>query len=199
MAQGAEILERWAQLLAQENAAPIDFAAEASYWHGVAVDFTAKTRFMWRDGWFRDYDSVAREWSSQPDTMHLAPVFCGAADSEQVAQLRSYFAQPPAHNGWAALSWPPVVMTLVGAAANAAQLLDSAELAYSYIDASYRSTDSRELDEQGGLPGVTREYRATATKGKWGAVDYVRFWMQKLTRCAYVAHRAFRMSRPRTM
>ncbi|HEV2654610.1 MAG TPA: hypothetical protein VGT82_06610, partial [Ktedonobacteraceae bacterium] len=51
--------------------------------------------------------------------------------------------------------------------------LDAAELAYSYIDASYRSTDSRELDEQGGLPGVTREYRATVTKGKWGAVDYV--------------------------
>lgn len=173
MAQGAEILERWAQLLAQTSVDSIDFAAEASYWHGVAVDFTAKTRFMWRDGWFRDYDSVAREWSSQPDTMHLAPVFCGAADSEQVAQLRSYFAQPPAHSGWASLSWPPVVMTLVGAAANAAQPLEAAELAYGYIDASYRSTDSRELDEQGGLPGVTREYRATVTKGKWGAVDYV--------------------------
>jgi|SRR5450755_46003 hypothetical protein len=173
MAQGAEILERWAQLLAQTSVDAIDFAAETSYWHGVAADFMAKTRFMWRDGWFRDYDAVAREWSSQPDTMHLAPVFCGAADSEQIAQLRSYFAQPPAHSGWASLSWPPVVMTLVGAAANAAQPLDAAELAYGYIDASYRSTDSRELDEQGGLPGVTREYRATVTKGKWGAVDYV--------------------------
>ncbi len=172
MAQGAEIMERWAQLLAQENSASIDFAAEASYWHGIAVDFTAKTRFMWHDGWFRDYDSVVREWSSQPDTMHLAPVFCGAADSEQVAQLRSYFAQPPAHSGWAALSWPPVVMTLVGAAANAAQPLDAAELAYGYIDASYRSTDSREMDKDGGLPGVTREYLRAVPRGKWGEIDY---------------------------
>jgi hypothetical protein len=51
--------------------------------------------------------------------------------------------------------------------------LDAAELAYRYIDVSYRSTDSRQLDEQGGLPGVTREYRQTVTVGKWGKIDYV--------------------------
>lgn len=28
--------------------------------------------------------------------------------------------------------------------------------------------DSRELEEHGGLPGVTREYRRTITAGKWG-------------------------------
>src|SRR6266487_2768355 len=176
MAQGADILARWAELLAVRESiavSPVDFAAEANYWHSVSVDFTAKTRFMWRDGWFRDYDAVAREWSLQPDTMHGAPIFCGVADQEQVAQLRSYFAQPPAHSGWSPLSWPPVVMTLVGAAFNAALPLDASELAYRYIDASYRSTDSRELDEHGGLPGVTREYRATVTTGKWDAVDYV--------------------------
>jgi hypothetical protein len=33
--------------------------------------------------------------------------------------------------------------------------------------------DGRELDEHGGLPGVTREYRQTVTAGKWGAIDYV--------------------------
>jgi hypothetical protein len=49
---------------------------------------------------------------------------------------------------------------------------EAAELAYRFIDASYRSTDSRELDEYGGLPGVTREYRHTITKGKWGEIDY---------------------------
>ena len=72
-----------------------------------------------------------------------------------------------------ATTWPPVVMTLVGAATYAKMPLDAAELAYRYIDASYRSTDSRELDEHGGLPGVTREYRQTVNVGKWGAVDYV--------------------------
>jgi hypothetical protein len=64
-------------------------------------------------------------------------------------------------------------MTLVGAASTAQLLLDAAELAYRYIDAAYRSIDSRELDQQGGLPGVTREYHMVITRGKWGASDYV--------------------------
>jgi len=64
-------------------------------------------------------------------------------------------------------------MTVVGAASAVQMPLDAAELAYRYIDASYRSTDSREMDEHGGLPGVTREYRQSVTAGKWGAIDYV--------------------------
>lgn len=64
-------------------------------------------------------------------------------------------------------------MTLVGAASAAQWPLDAAELAYRFIDASYQSTDSRELDEHRGLPGVTREYRQAVTSGKWGAIDYI--------------------------
>src|SRR5215469_16566921 len=130
-------------------------------------------RLMWRDGWFRDYDSVTQEWSTEQDTMHLAPAFCGVADWSQIEQLRPFLAQPPLHSGWTALSWPPGALTLVGAAAAAQMPLDAAELAYRFIDSSFRSTDSRELDEHGGLPGVTREYRQTVTVGKWGEIDYV--------------------------
>jgi hypothetical protein len=179
MAQGATILARWATLLEQEQTTittlgpPINCTAEVAWWQQIADEFTVKTRQMWQDGWFRDYDSVAREWSSQQDTMHLAPVFCGAAGWGHVEQLRGFLAHPPMHSGWTPLSWPPVVMTLVGAAAAAQMPLDAAELAYRFIDASYRSSDSRELDEHGGLPGVTREYRKAVTVGKWGAVDYV--------------------------
>ena len=118
------------------------------------------------------YDAVAKEWSTQQDVMHLAPVFCGAAGWGHVEQLRPFLAQPPLHSsGWAPLSWPPVVMTLIGAASAAHMPLDAAELAYRYIDASYRSTDTRELDEHGGLPGVTREYHRTISVGKWGEID----------------------------
>ncbi|HEX6556791.1 MAG TPA: trehalase family glycosidase [Ktedonobacteraceae bacterium] len=179
MAQGAEILARWANLLGQEQLAmtaietPIDFAAEAAWWQQIANEFSVKTGLMWQHGWFRDYDAVTSEWSSQQDAMHLAPVFCGVADWGQVEQLRPFLAQPPMHSsGWAPLSWPPVVMTLVGAADVAQMPLEAAELAYRFIDASYRSTDRRELDEQSGLPGVTREYHATVARGKWGAFDY---------------------------
>lgn len=174
MAQSAEIVARWAELLAQTlPSGEIDFAAEALWWKKIADEFTVKTRLMWQDGWFRDYDSRTKEWSTQQDTMHLAPIFCEVAGWGHIEQLRPYFSQPPGHSGWASLSWPPVVMTVAGAASAAGMATDAAELAYRFIDASYRSTDSREPDEHGGLPGVTREYRQTVTVGKWGEIDYV--------------------------
>jgi hypothetical protein len=181
MAQSAEILTHWANLLASApndekrgDPVPEDYAAEAAFWQNVANEFTMKTRLMWREGWFRDYDSVAGEWSTQQDTMHLAPVFCEVSSLEQIDHLHPFLAQPPSHShGWAPLSWPPVVMTLVGAASAAQMPLDAAELAYRFIDASYRSIDRRELDEHGGLPGITREYHQAVTSGKWGAIDYI--------------------------
>ncbi len=183
VALSAEILARWATLLAGKTKTEdiqvssqqeSDLAQEAAWWQKIAGEYAEMTRTMWRNGWFRDYDSMAREWSTQQDAMHLAPVFCGVVGREQVEQLRPFLAQPPMHSsGWAPLSWPPVVMTLVGAAAAANMPVDAAELAFRFIDGSYRSTDSRELDEYGGLPGVTREYRRSLTVGKWGAIDYV--------------------------
>jgi hypothetical protein len=191
MAQGAEIIARWAMLLlydtptqnasnaiplgdvALSTVPPVDFAGEVASWQKVASEFTAKTRNMWRDGWFRDYDSVAREWSSQQDGMHLAPVFCGASDWEQIEQLRPYLSQPPSHsNGWAPLCWPPVVMTLIGAASVAKMPFDAAELAYQFIDASYRSIDSHTPDEESGLPGITREYRRVVNINRKGVIEY---------------------------
>lgn len=167
MAQAAAIMSRWAIILAETEipdtiieSTAIDYPADAAFWESVVDAFTARTRLMWQGGWFRDYDVQAREWSSQRDAMHLAPVFCGVASAEQVEQLRSALANPPSHSsGWPPLSWPPVVMTLVGAAVSARMPEEAAELASRYIDGSYRSMDSRALDEHGGLPGVTREYR----------------------------------------
>lgn len=176
MAQGASILAHWAELLSPahtDEVIPNPYPAEIAFWNEVASEFTVKTRLMWQDSWFRDYDSVAGVWSSERDAMHLAPIFCGAAGWGHVEQLRSTLAEPPRHSSqWAPLSWPPVVMTLIGATAAAQMPQEAAELAYRFINASYRSTDSRELDEYGGLPGVTREYRRTITKGKWGEIDY---------------------------
>jgi hypothetical protein len=183
VALSAEILARWATLLVADSLyvdeqhpteAKIKLTEEAVWWQRVAADYREKTRSMWRNGWFRDYDSMAREWSTQQDAMHLAPVFCGVIGQEQVEQLRPFLAQPPMHSsGWAPLSWPPVVMTLVEAAYAAGMPEDAAELAFRFIDGSYRSTDSHELDEYGGLPGVTREYRRAVTAGKWGEIAYV--------------------------
>lgn len=176
IAQSAAILASWAAMLSPthtDETLPNPYPADIAFWQEIANEFTGKTRLMWRDGWFRDYDSVARIWSSERDAMHLAPIFCGVADWGQIEQLRSTLAEPPRHsNQWAPLSWPPVVLTLIGATAAAQMPLEAAELAYRFIDSSFRSTDSRVPDEQGGLPGVTREYRRAVPRGKWGEIDY---------------------------
>ncbi|HEV2581568.1 MAG TPA: trehalase family glycosidase [Ktedonobacteraceae bacterium] len=176
MAQGAEILARWAGILAETGIeiAGITFADEIATWQQVANDYTARTRLMWRNGWFRDYDSVAKEWSAEQDAMHLAPVFCGVADWEQIERLRPALAEPPSNNPyWRPLSWPPIIMTVAEAASVAGMPAEAAELAYRFIDASYRSIDSRTPDEYGNIPGITRENRRLVTSGKWGATDYV--------------------------
>lgn len=104
--------------------------------------------------------------------MHLAPVFCGVADRGQVEQLRPALAQPPSKNPyWRPLSWPPIITTVVEAARAARMPSEAAELAYRFIDASYRSIDSRAPDEQGNIPGITRENRRLVEQ-KYG-VDYV--------------------------
>jgi hypothetical protein len=176
IAQSAALLASWAELLATthtDETQPNPYSADLAFWQEIAREFTEKTRFMWRDGWFRDYDAIRQVWSSERDAMHLAPIFCGVAGQGQISQLRGALAEPPRHSSqWAPLSWPPVVLTLIGATAAAQMPQEAAELAYRFIDASYRSTDSRELDEYGGLPGVTREYRHTITRGKWGEIDY---------------------------
>jgi hypothetical protein len=177
IAQSAAILASWAEILSPthtDKTLPNPYAADFAFWQQIANEFTEKTRLMWRDGWFRDYDSVAGIWSSERDAMHLAPVFCGVANRNQIEQLRGALAEPPHHSSqWAPLSWPPVVLTLIGATAAAQMPQEAAELAYRFIDSSVRSTDSRELDEYGGLPGVTREYHRAVAKGKWGEIDYV--------------------------
>jgi len=176
IAQAATILVSWAEILSPTHThetLPNPYPAEIAFWQEIANEFTVKTRLMWQNGWFHDYDSLRQIWSSERDAMHLGPVFCGVAGQEHIKQLRPTLAAPPRHSSqWAPLSWPPVVLTLIGGTAAAQMPREAAELAYRFIDASFRSTDSRELDEYGGLPGVTREYRRTLTKGKWGEIDY---------------------------
>ncbi len=67
-------------------------------------------------------------------------------------------------------------MTLIGAADTAQMHLDATELAYHFLDGPYPSTDRRELGEQGGLAGITCEYRRTVTANKWGEIGYVKCW-----------------------
>ena len=176
IAQGAAILASWAETLLPtytDETLPNPYPADIAFWREIANEFTEKTRLMWRDGWFRDYDSVTREWSTERDPMHLAPIFCGVSDWDQIEQLRPTLAQShPEARFVAPFGWPPIAMTMIGATAAAQMPQEAAELAYRFIDSSFRSANSRELDEYGGLPGVTREYHRAVPRGKWGETDY---------------------------
>src|SRR5258708_33451586 len=143
----AAIRPAWAQMLSPthtDETLPNPYPADIAFWQEIANEFTEKTRLMWRDGWFRDYDSVASIWSSERDAMHLAPIFCGVANGDQIEQLRSTLAEPPRHSSqWAPLSWPPVVLTLIGATAPAHMPHEAAALASRFIASSFPSTDNR--------------------------------------------------------
>src|SRR6059058_257927 len=72
MAQGAHILTRWATLLAEDtttdastDSPALDFPAQVEEWRKMAHEFIVRTRQMWQNGWFRDYDSATHEWSMQ--------------------------------------------------------------------------------------------------------------------------------------
>lgn len=170
LAQSAAILASWAAALeasGQENGGGNAYAEEKRFWQEIAHEFTEKTHQLWHNGWFRDYDTAHRIWSSELDIMHLAPLFCQIATPEQIQQIRPVLLHPPAHGThWAPLSWPPVVLTLIGAALQAGMRSEAAELATRFIAASYQSTDRRELDEDGGLPGITREYLRAITNAR---------------------------------
>jgi hypothetical protein len=78
MAQAAAILARWATLLMLEeggSSTTPDLTSDIAGWHTLAAEFSARTRQMWWQGWFHDFDAVSGEWSEQRDAMHLAPVF----------------------------------------------------------------------------------------------------------------------------
>ena len=177
IAQGAAILASWAELLSSahtDEALPNPYLADMTFWREVANEFTVKTRLMWQNGWFRDYDSARGIWSSELDAMHLAPVFCGVADWGHIEQLRPALADPPSDNPyWLPLAWPPIIMTVAEACRLAKMPSEGAELAYRFVDASYRSIDSRTPDEYGNFPGITRENRRAVVSGKWGRTDYV--------------------------
>jgi hypothetical protein len=151
-AHAASILAGWAAAL---DRPPV----EAARWHALAEQLGAAMGAMWHNGWFRDFDTARGAWSGVRDPMQLAPVMCDLATAEQIAALRPAFDALPKHGGvWPPLVWPPVAYTALEAA-QAAGLLDrAANLAAALLDRAWRRLDARQIEPDGTLPGVTREF-----------------------------------------
>lgn len=152
VAQGCSILATWAAQLGR----PPD---EIARWREHAREIGARLRGMWHEDWFRDYDTQLGRWSGVQDPMQLAPLACGLATPAHIAALLPAFDQLPLHGGaWPALVWPPVVHTILEAALAAQLDTVAASISASVVERAWRRMDGREVERDGGLPGVSREY-----------------------------------------
>jgi Trehalase len=152
VAQGCALLAEWAETLGQPP-------AEVARWRSAAARVAEQTRALWRTGWYHDFDARERRWSDVRDPMQLAPLACGLATPEQIAALRPAFAALPPHGGtWPPLVWPPVAHTALEAALATGLDARAAELAAQILEHAWRRMDARDLEPDGALPGVTREF-----------------------------------------
>jgi hypothetical protein len=151
-AQGCALVAEWAVALGHPR-------EEAARWREEAARRTARTREMWRGGWYRDFDTRQSRWSDVRDPMQLAPLACGLATPEHTVALRPAFAALPPHGGaWPPLVWPPVAHTALEAALATGLDARAAELAAEILERVWRRMDARDLEPDGALPGVTREF-----------------------------------------
>ncbi len=152
VAQGAARLAEWGATLERPE-------EEIGRWRAEAKRLAERARAMWRGAWFHDFDTRAGRWSEVRDPMQLAPLACGIATLEQTAALRAAFDALPTHGGaWPALVWPPVALTAREAALAAGLDAKAGEMAAEILDRAWRRMDARELEPDGAVPGVTREF-----------------------------------------
>jgi len=148
-------------------ASELDLNLDEERWKALAEDFTNKTRSMWRNGWFRDYDSENGVWSSFKDTMQIAPVFCQIATDEQIEELIPYFrnidkAEP--------FIWPTFSFVALESAWQAKQRDVASAVTYRVVDRVYRKWDRNVYLGEESLPGVSCEY--WPYQDKWGSEGY---------------------------
>jgi hypothetical protein len=149
-AQGCALLATWSAALDRPS-------GEVARWQAHAARLAAHVQRMWRGAWFYDFDAQAGRWSEIRDPMHLAPLLGRLATPVQIAALRPSFAALPSHGVWPALVWPPVAYTALEAALPAGLEARAAELAAEIAERAWQRMDARDLEPDGGLPGVARE------------------------------------------
>ncbi len=178
MAQSCWLLAAWADELGlgQEKVAK---------WNTLGGQHGMFMRQLWRTekNWFHDFDRRSNAFTDIIDTMQLAPLLCRAASPEQVQALQGQLENPPMHGQiFHPLMWPSIVFCLVEACSESGRSDLAARHGWAALDGVYRWMDSRPAviaADQGGLPGVAREYwpqvsnpQANPPRGGGGAEVY---------------------------
>jgi hypothetical protein len=164
-------------------------------WEEVHREYAARTQELWKDGWFRDFDTRSMQivTSVPPDPAQSAPAFCGVATEDQKEQMRPVLrkfyddsrsrGQNPAQGWDDGLAWSSIVLPYVESiwAANdgalASQVVHTiAERIYVSMDRHKLNTETSATDSHRlGWPGVSCEiwgaHGAFGGEGYgWGAV-----------------------------
>lgn len=156
MTQSCWLLASWAtELGLEEN--------RIDRWNLLAGRHFELMQQMWRPGssWFHDFDRRSG-FTNVLDTMQLAPLLGRAVTPEQIAALQSKLENPPLHGQvFHPLMWPSITFCLVEACSESGRQDLAAKHGWQALDAFYRWADSHPASvapDQGGLPGVGREY-----------------------------------------
>ncbi|MDZ7331739.1 MAG: trehalase family glycosidase [candidate division KSB1 bacterium] len=142
-------------------------SADIPYWKKLAQQRLERTRSMFVDGWFRDFDARVNQpiiLDNYFDVMMLAPLTCHVATQEQIEAIRPMFAYFRANpQPW--LEWPPLVFTFCEAAWFARMQKIAAEVVADIADRTYLRTDSRSVLHEDKnmpfsyrIPGVANEF-----------------------------------------
>jgi hypothetical protein len=178
MAQSCWLLAAWATELGLP-------AEKINKWNQTGGQHGQFMQQMWRGdkNWFHDFDRRSNTFTEVIDTMQLAPLLCRAASPAQITALQSKLENPPMHGQiFHPLMWPSIAFCLVEACAESGRSDLAARHGWTALQAVYRWMDSRPLTiaaDQGGLPGVGREYwpqvsapQANPPRGGGGAEVY---------------------------
>lgn len=165
MAHAARMLADWAQLFSHQ--------ADVPGWKQLEAFYTAKTRQLFRDGWFYDVDARSGEAiAGQRVVTQVGPVMCGTATPEQIQAMLPGMLWYATHQQ-DALDWPSQVLPYAESMWLAGEYAPLADILHDIADRVYRSTDRRRIDpkQEVGWPGVSREMWSV-TEGTGGAEGY---------------------------
>ncbi len=139
MAHAMESMAVFAKQLGLENDIP--------YWQDMAKERIKRTREMFFEGWFRDFDARSNKpivLKDYYDVMMLLPITVGVALPEQIDEMRSsfkYFIENPK----LMLEWPSFQFPFTEAARRANQTEMVSDLLLATGDRVYARETSREV------------------------------------------------------
>lgn len=139
-------------------------AERVKRWNDLAARHFEFMQRLWQPSksWFHDYDRRTNGFTNVLDTMQLAPFLGRAVTPPQVAAITEKLENPPPHGQvFHPLMWPSVLFCLVEACSESNRADLAARHGWQALDAFYCWLDSRPASvapDQGGLPGVGREY-----------------------------------------